>query len=111
MTVPYVDVDGIKIYPDEDGVITVPRDAKKVTVYPHVCTYTLMDPMVTYYLEGFDKDIYSVKRSEFGTVTYTNLPGGRYRFVMKLHDTQGKEFKEYSITINKEMAFYEYARR
>ena len=107
--VPYIEADGQQVYADQAGVFNLPSDAKKVDITGYVFTYALMDPEITYYLEGFDKDTYSAKRSEFGTVTYTNLPGGRYRFVMKLHDTQGKEYKEYSITINKEMAFYEYA--
>ncbi|MBR4430464.1 MAG: HD domain-containing protein [Clostridiales bacterium] len=107
MTVPYVDVDGIKIYPDENGVITVPRDAKKVTVYPRVCTYTLMDPMVTYYLEGFDREKNVAKRSDFTSIDYTNLKGGKYTFKMSISDAMGYGINEYSIAINKTRAPYE----
>lgn len=56
MSVPYIDADGVKVYPDENGNITIPNDVKKITVYPYVCTYTLLNPTITFYLEGFDRD-------------------------------------------------------
>lgn len=109
MTVPYIDVDGEKMYPDANGIITVPYDIKKITVYPHICTYTLMNPTVSYYLQGFDSDMTTVHRSEISSIDYTNLKGGTYTFKMTISDAMGHGSNDYSITIVKQKAIYEYA--
>lgn len=109
MTVPYIDADGVKMYPDDDGVITVPLDVKKITVYPYVCTHTLMDPTVTYSLLGFDSNTTTIHRSDLTPIDYTNLRGGTYVFKMVISDAMGHGSNEYTITINKQMAIYEYA--
>ena len=106
--VPYIEADGQMIYPSADGTFNIPSDAKKVDITGYVFTYSLMNPEITYYLEGFDTVKYTQKRSEFNTISYTNLPGGKYRFVMDLADAQGTEIKEFAININKEKAFHEY---
>ena len=107
MAVPYVDADGVDIYPDENGVITIPPHTKRVTIFGYVYTYSLMNPQVTYYLEGFDKDERTVASSEFESVTYTNLHGKTYRFIMKLDDALNPGENELSVTIVKQKAFHE----
>ncbi len=42
-------------------------------------------------------------------VTYTNLPGGAYRFVIELQDALGRGSRELSVPIVKEKAIYEQA--
>ena len=108
MIVPYVEADGVKIYADEHGKIVVPHEVKKITVYPFICTYTLMNPKVTYRLEGFGSYESTVRRNELSTVDYTNLKGGTYTFHMKLSDAMGIGDKEYSIVIVKQKAIYEH---
>ena len=107
MAVPFVDADGVDIYPDETGVITIPPHTKRVTIFGYVYTYSLMNPQVTYYLEGFDKDERTVASSEFEPVTYTNLRGKTYHFIMKLDDALNPGENELSVTIVKQKAFHE----
>ena len=107
MAVPFVDADGVKIYPNEAGEIIVPSNVKRITVYGYVYTYSLMNPMVTYYLEGFDKTPRSVERSSFEPIAYTNLRGKTYKFVMRLNDSRGEGNNELAVTIVKQKAFYE----
>ena len=107
MSIPYVDADGVKIYP-VNGVITVPKDTKKVTVYPYICNYTLMNPTVTYYLMGFDSATYTTTKSELKPIDYTNLKGGFYTFKMTISDSLGRESNEYKIEIVKERRASEY---
>ena len=108
MTIPYVDADGVKFYPDQNGVITVPHDVKKITIDPHICTYTLMNPTVSYYLQGFDSEHTVVHRSELSSIDYTNLKGGTYTFSMTIADAMGHGSNEYCLTIVKQRAIYEY---
>lgn len=108
MTVPYVDVDGVKVYPDSTGVITIPSNVNKLTIYPYICTYTLMNPTVTYHLDGFAAAEKVLRRSELTSIDYTNLRGGTYTFKMTISDSMGHGSNEYSIMIVKQRAIYEY---
>lgn len=107
VTVPFVEADGKYIYPTANGVINVPARTKKLTVYSYVFTYSLVNPDVTYYLEGFDKNKTKVKRSDLGPVDYTNLRGRKYNFVIDLTDSMGHENARYNTVINVQKAFYE----
>ena len=110
MTVPYVEADGVKIYPDSEGKFTVPYSTKKITIYPYICSYNLMNPNVTYKLEGFGSYESTVKRSELSSIDYTNLKGGTYVFHLTLADSMGhsNETDVFSIVIVKQKAVYEH---
>ena len=107
VAVPFVDMDGKRLFPDESGVFVIPSDTRKLTVYSFVYNYSPMNPQVSYYLEGFDHSIATVDRSELSPVDYTNLRGGDYRFVMQLKDSMGRGNREVSVQIRKEKNFYE----
>ena len=106
--VPFVDTDGVRLYPDEDGSFTLPADIQKLTIYAFVYNYSLTDPKVSYYLEGFEDEEIMVSRSELTPVTYTNLPGGSYKFVMELKDALGRGSNTLSVPIIKQRALYEH---
>ena len=105
--VPYIDADGTVLYPDQDGTFTVPAGVQKLTVYGFVYNYSLTEPLVCYHMEGFDRTSETVSLDKLGPVTYTNLPGGEYQFVMELKDAMGKGSKVLSVPIIKEKALYE----
>lgn len=106
-SIPYVDADGERVYPNNDGVIEVPSSTRKLTIYGFVLNYSLANPSVAYKLEGFDQSSITVPSSELGPVDYTNLRGGTYQFVMELSDPVRKGTKTVSAKITKEMALYE----
>ena len=105
--VPYVEADGKRIYPDENGDFTLPSTVRRLTLFPYVFNYSLTDPQVTYELQGFDRKTVTVARSELGPVTYTNLPGGSYHFVMELKDAMGRGSKTLSVSVVKKKAVFE----
>jgi serine phosphatase RsbU (regulator of sigma subunit) len=105
--VPFIDADGVRVYPDRTGVFTIPSTAQKLVVYGFVYNYSLTDPQVSYSLKGFDRDEVTVNRSELGPVSYTNLPGGTYQFQQEMKDALGRGSNVLTITIDKEKAFYE----
>lgn len=107
IAVPYVDVDGKLIYADDDGRINIPASTKRLTIYPYVYTYSLINPEVSYYLKGFDKDVMTVDRTDLEPAVYTNLEGGTYKFVMNLHTSLGEGDRKYEVTISKKKAIYE----
>ena len=107
VAVPYVEADGKYYYPNAKGIITVPVHPSKLTVYPYVFTYSLINPDVTYYLSGFDKSKSTVKRSDLVPMDYTNLRGGTYSFVIDLSDSMGHDTAEFKTRIIISKAFYE----
>lgn len=107
VSVPFVEVDGRRIYPDADGNFTIPKDAQKTTIYSYVFNYSLTDPQVTQWLDGFEQQNDTIKRSEMVPVDYTNLRGGTYNFVLQLKDAMGRGSKEIKIRIVKEKKLYE----
>jgi len=107
MAVPYVDVDGRKIYPDKNGVMNIPSDAQRLTVYSYVYNYSLMNPLVSYRLEGLDEEANTVRRDELDSIAYTNLKGGSYEFVLQLLDNENNVNKEIRIPIVKQKGFWE----
>ncbi|MBR2794790.1 MAG: HD domain-containing protein [Solobacterium sp.] len=107
MAVPYVEADGKYIYAQKDGNIIIPAETKKLTIHSFVYNYSLLNPQVTYYLDGFEQLETTVTRDELAPVSYTNLKGGDYQFVMKLKDAMGRGGKELIVHIIKEKAIYE----
>ena len=105
--VPFVDADGVRIYPDESGDFKIPSDVQKLVVYGFVYNYSLTDPQVSYRLDGFEHEEVTVSRNDLGPVSYTNLPGGTYSFQMELKDALGRGSNSLQIPIIKQKAFYE----
>lgn len=105
--VPFIVGDGIFYYPDKDGTFRIPYTVQRLTIYGYVYNYSLTDPKISYRLIGFDRKAVTVNRSELGPVTYTNLAGGTYSFVMELHDAMGRGNKTLRVRIEKEKALYE----
>ena len=107
LMVPYLEVDGKEVYPDENGDFTVKSSARKITVCAHCFNYSLVDPEISYRLEGFDREMKTVRRSEMKPVDYTNLSGGEYIFKMQLLDAYGRVQNEISVRIVKKEALRE----
>ena len=105
--VPYIEVDGERVYPDADGVFTIKATAQKLTVPSYVFNYSLSDPQVSRHLEGFESTGDTISRSEMVPVDYTNLSGGSYEYVMELHDALGRGNKEIRVGIVKEKKLHE----
>ncbi len=107
--VPFIEADGVRVDPDENGDFRIAAGVQKLTIYSYVFNYSLIDPMVSYHLEGFDQQSTTVNRSELVPADYTNLRGGTYTFVMEMKDPMTNEVKTVSTKIEKEMAYYERA--
>ena len=105
--VPFVEADGVFIYPDDDGNFTIPASTQKLTVYSYVFNYALVNPNVTYQLKGFDSQPITVPRSDLKPVDYTNLAGGKYYYEMGIVDPQTGETKTILVQINKQKHLYE----
>ena len=107
--VPYVEADGVRIYPDENGAFGIPESTNKLTVPSFVFNYSLSNPQVSFRLEGLERHSTTTERSDMVPIDYTNLRGGTYHYVMQLRDNMGRGNKVVSVQITKEKKFYEQA--
>ena len=108
LAVPYVNEDDKRVSVPESGTVRVGADCRRLTIYPYAFTYSLNDPHVSYWLEGFDDAPVTVTRKELGAVQYTNLDGGTYRFHLSAMDVlSGETGQSLTVTIVKEKAIYE----
>ncbi|WP_051437809.1 HD domain-containing phosphohydrolase [Eubacterium xylanophilum] len=108
ISVPFIVVDDKEIYVGDKKTITIPSDAKRLTIYSFVHTNSLINPNVNYMLKGFDsRKIYSTKQ-QLKPVSYTNLAGGKYTFHFGINSsTTNKEFNSIDLQIVKKKAIYE----
>lgn len=102
VALPYVDVNGQRIYPDDQGSFTLPRNTRRLRIHPYVLAFSPVDPEVSYELKGFDEAETTVRRSTLGPVDYTNLPGGQYSFELHIRDALTDEIRTVSFAITKE---------
>ncbi len=105
--IPYLDADGLRVYPDMNGDFRIDHGVRKITIYSYIFNYSLVDPLVSCQLEGFDREAAAFSRSDLAPADYTNLPGGTYRFTLQIRDSLGRGSKMVSVQIIKEKSFYE----
>jgi energy-coupling factor transport system substrate-specific component len=87
----------------------ITKDVKRIVIKPIVFNYSINDPYVSYYLEGFDEQPIVVKQSSLGKVVYTNLPSGEYTFHLSILDNSGENVIEscsYIIDLKKQIWEY-----
>ncbi|MDY5576040.1 MAG: two-component regulator propeller domain-containing protein [Lachnospiraceae bacterium] len=103
-----IEVDG-ESYPVEKGEATsIPRGANKIEIMPEIVNYSINDPDISVYLEGFDKEAKIMPQSEMTRVVYTNLPSGTYTFHLAVLDSKtGSVIAENTYRIIKEKEIYD----
>lgn len=90
---------------ENDDTINVSRDVYKIEIFPEVLNYTLEDPYVQYYLEGYDEEKNVVLLSDLSSVAYINLPPGDYKFhIAVLDHSQNTVLEERVYSVCKEKA-------
>ena len=88
--------------------IPISRETASIEFVPEVINYSLEQPRVSYYLEGYDDGYKTVAQSELGNVVYSNLPSGSYTFHLAIFDDSGKEIlEESSYSVTKEVSIHD----
>ena len=102
MMVSSVKIDSVPFPIERSEVLTVNRNTSKIEFFPEVVNYTVFDPFVSYWLEGFDKNEIVIPQSELSSVTYTNLPSGEYKFHLAVLDQEQNVIEKSTYEIFKE---------
>ena len=109
MMVSSVKEDGKAVFMSDGSPITLSRSAYKVEIYPEIINYSIQDPMVGFYVEGFDSGWSILPQSSLSTITYTNLPSGSYTLHLAVMDSSGeRSIAERTYSLVKETEFYDH---
>lgn len=107
MMVSSVNLDSKPFPIDRSEVLIVGREIRKIEFFPEVVNYTVRDPIVGYWLEGFETSEIKLPQSELTSVTYTNLPSGNYIFHTAIYDKNQNVVEHSRYEILKEKAIYD----
>ena len=95
---------------DPNGCYSIPPTAVRVSIHPAVLDYSVSNPLIHIYLEGFDENGLYLNRNNLSELTFTNLSHGEYRFhVQLLDETSMNVIQESVIPIIKKPQFYEHS--
>lgn len=85
----------------------IPSGVKRIVFSPDIINYSLNNPNVSIYLEGFDAAPKIKPLNSISEEVYTNVPTGTYKFRMAVLDEKGNITAETSYTIIKEKEIYD----
>ena len=103
-----VKLDGVPQPIDRSGTITVGQGISRVELGPEILNYTIQEPYVGYYLEGYDTQWTIVSQNTLGNIIYLNLPAGTFTFHLAILDSAGERvLEERKFQLVKEGEFYE----
>ena len=103
-----VKLDGVQQPMARMGAITVGQGVSRVELAPEILNYTIQEPNVGYYLEGYDSQWTIIPQGSLGNVIYVNLPAGSYVFHLAIFDSAGERvMEERKFELVKEGELYE----
>lgn len=80
MNVSSASLDGTLYHVESSVPFYIERSVRKIELFPEVINFSVQDPNVGYYLEGYDDQWTVQPQSSLGGISYSNLPSGSYRF-------------------------------
>ena len=108
MMVSSLRLDGEPIRIERSTPIVIDRSVAKIEMRPEIINYTIQDPQVGYWLEGFENSWNIQPLSSLGTIVYTNLPNGEYTFHLAVFNNDATAIVgERTYTLIKEKALYD----
>lgn len=108
MILDHVEVDGAKYEINRADTFKLSSQMGKIVFEPEVLNYSMNDPYVSYFLEGYDTGETVCLLSELGKVEYADLKSGTYVFRISILDgIAGNVVESASYTIEKEIEMYQ----
>ena len=108
MLLDYVYVDGVKYEINRSDVFQLSSEMNKIVFEPEILNYSMNDPYVSYYLEGYDARETICLLSELGKVSYSDLKPGTYVFHISVLDgLDGNVVETTGYIIEKEIEMYQ----
>ncbi len=94
---------------DNPSEISIGSDANRVTITFSTLSFSGTSTLkMSYMLKGFDTEKTVLDSTHTESLSYTNLPGGDYTFILDIYDSHNPNMKErYTVTIHKEKKLIE----
>ncbi len=89
-----VKLDGVSQPIARREAITIGQGVSRVELGPEILNYTIQEPNVGYYLEGYDTQWTIVPQNNLNNIIYINLPAGKYIFHLAILDSAGEKILE-----------------
>ena len=103
-----VRLDGVDQPITRQGAITVGQGVSRVELDPEILNYTIQEPNVGYFLDGYDDQWTIMPQNNLNTIIRVNLPAGEYTFHLAIFDSAGEKIlEERKFTLIKEGEIYE----
>lgn len=104
-----ITVDNTYLSPDANGVYILSPEAKHINIQPAILDYTLKNPLVHIYLEGFDEKGITRNKNQLSELNFSNLSSGEYKLhIQILDETSHKVLHEKIVQIRKQPQFFEH---
>lgn len=90
--------------------IEIPPATNRVVINLAVLNFSLSNPLVKVYLEGFDEQGITTYQNGLSEISFTNIPNGKYTLHMDIiNEFTGEVEKELIVPITKEKQFFEHS--
>ena len=81
---------------------------QRIDLHAHVLTYRPVQPVLFYYMEGFENEMRTTSLRSLSTISYTNMDGGNYIFHFGVIDSDTREIlQEITVPIVKQYKWFE----
>ncbi|MCR4807057.1 MAG: HD domain-containing protein [Lachnospiraceae bacterium] len=101
-------LDGVLQPPARKGIVSVGQGVNRIELSPEILNYTIQEPNVGYYLEGYDTQWTILPQNNLNNIIYVNLPAGKYTFHLAIFDSAGERvLEERKFTLEKAGELYE----
>lgn len=100
--------DGESILIEKGTETVIPAGTSEIVITPEIVNFSVNDPDISVYLEGFDSEPRVMPQSEMESIIYSNIPSGRYVFRLAILDSRtGSIIAENTYKIFKEREIYD----
>ena len=108
MVLNHIYVDGERYEINRVDTLKLSSQAETIVFEPEILNYSINDPYVSIYLEGYDNKEKVCLLSELNSFTYANLSPGKYTFHISILDNaEGNVLETGSYNIEKEIEMYQ----
>lgn len=101
-----IQADGVTYEINRVNSVTLPSGTNRIVLEPEILNYSLNDPYISYWLEGYEVAEKICSLSEMEKIVYTNLKPGSYTFHLLVLDGKKERIIEagsYSFEVESEM--------
>ena len=100
--------DGESVLIEKGTETVIPAGTSEIVITPEIVNFSVNDPDISVYLEGFDSEPRVMPQSEMESIIYSNIPSGRYVFRLAILDSRtGSIIAENTYKIFKEREIYD----